>query len=50
MLRENAMKKSKSSISKASTYAEVGEFWDSHDLSIFWDKTKSAHFDVAHGI
>jgi len=41
------MKKSKSSVSKAGTYAEIGEFWDSHDLSKFWDKTKPARFDVA---
>lgn len=41
------MKKSKSSVSKAGTYAEIGEFWDSHDLSKFWDKTKHARFDVA---
>ncbi|OGW54581.1 MAG: hypothetical protein A2Z46_03270 [Nitrospirae bacterium RBG_19FT_COMBO_55_12] len=41
------MKKSKSSVSKASTYAEIGEFWDTHELSTFWDKTKPADFDVA---
>ncbi len=41
------MKKSKSSISKASTYAEIGEFWDTHDLSKHWDKTKTVTFDVA---
>ncbi len=41
------MKKSKSSVSKTGTYAEIGEFWDSHDLSKFWDKTKPARFDVA---
>jgi hypothetical protein len=40
------MKKSKSSVSKASTYAEIGEFWDTHDLSKYCDKTKPAHFDV----
>lgn len=40
------MKKSKSSVSKVSTYAEIGEFWDTHDLSKFWDKTKPADFDV----
>lgn len=24
----------------------MGEFWDVHDLSDFWDKTREAHFDV----
>jgi hypothetical protein len=40
------MKKSKSSISKARSYAEIGEFWDEHDLSDFWKKTKKVKFDV----
>lgn len=40
------MKKTKSSVSKASTYAEIGEFWDKHDLSKAWDKTKQVSFDV----
>lgn len=40
------MKKNKSSLSKAATYAEIGEFWDTHDLSKFWDRTKPADFDV----
>ena len=40
------MKKSKSSISKARSYAEIGEFWDEHDLSDFWGKTRKVKFDV----
>lgn len=40
------MKKSKSSISKASSYAEIGEFWGEHGLSDFWKKTKKVRFDV----
>jgi hypothetical protein len=40
------MKKSKSSISKACSYAEIGEFWDKHDLSDFWKQTKKVKFDV----
>jgi hypothetical protein len=40
------MPKLKSSISKSSTYRRLGEFWDTHDLSKFWDKTKAASFDV----
>jgi len=40
------MKKSKSSISKASSYTEMGEFWDEHDLSSYWSKTRRVKFDV----
>jgi hypothetical protein len=40
------MKKSKSSISKARSYAEIGEFWDEHDLTNYWDKTRKVKFDV----
>lgn len=40
------MSKQKSSISQATSYKEIGEFWDTHDLSDFWDKTKEATFEV----
>ena len=40
------MKKNKSSISKAASYGEMGEFWDSQDLSDYWSKTKKVKFDV----
>ena len=40
------MKKNLSSISKAGSHEEMGEFWDSHDLTDFWEQTKPAHFDV----
>lgn len=40
------MSKSKSSLSKARSYKEIGEFWDTHDLADFWDRTKSARFEV----
>jgi len=40
------MKKSKGSISKARSYAEIGEFWDKHDLSDYWSKTRRVKFDV----
>ncbi|MBI5096673.1 MAG: hypothetical protein HZB32_03335 [Nitrospirae bacterium] len=40
------MRKHKSSLSQATSYKEIGEFWDTRDLSDFWDKTKEAHFDV----
>ena len=40
------MKRNRSSISKVSSYAEIGEFWDKHDLSDFWGKTRRVRFDV----
>ena len=40
------MRKYQSSISKTKSYKEIGEFWDAHDLSEFWDQTKKASFEV----
>lgn len=40
------MIKHKSSVSEATSYKEIGEFWDAHDLSEFWDKTRAASFEV----
>ena len=40
------MTEDKSSISKARSYAEIGEFWDEHGLNDFWKKTKKVKFDV----
>jgi hypothetical protein len=40
------MNKNRSSLSKARSYKEIGDFWDTHDLSEFWDRTKSARFEV----
>ena len=46
MILRNDMRKSKSSISNATSYEEIGEFWDRHDLSDYWDKTKPVDFDI----
>ena len=40
------MSKSKSSISKAQSYKEIGEFWDAHELTEFWDQTQPVEFEV----
>jgi hypothetical protein len=40
------MKKNKSSISEATTYKDIGEFWDGHEISAVWDSTKDVKFDV----
>ena len=44
--RRSSAKKGKSSLSDAKSYSQMGEFWDSHDLSRFWDQTEPAEFDV----
>ncbi|MBU0511298.1 MAG: BrnA antitoxin family protein [Chloroflexi bacterium] len=40
------MAKNKSSISKASSYEEIGEFWDSHDAGEFWDQSHPVEFEI----
>lgn len=40
------MAESKSSISKARSYREIGEFWDTHDLSKYWDRLRPVKFRV----
>lgn len=38
--------KKKNNISKAKSYEETGEYWDSHDLGEVWDRTEPVSFDV----
>jgi CopG antitoxin of type II toxin-antitoxin system len=40
------MRKNKSSLSEAQSYKEIGEFWDNHDLTDYWDHTKPVEFEV----
>ncbi len=40
------MSEAKSSISQAESYKEMGEFWDTHDLTEFWDQTEPVDFEV----
>ena len=40
------MEENKSSISNASSYAEIGEYWDSHDLAENWDETHEVEMQV----
>ncbi len=40
------MVRSRSSISKARSYREIGEFWDTHDLGEYWDQIKPVEFEV----
>jgi hypothetical protein len=36
-------------VSRAASLKEIGEFWDTHDLSEVWEKTKPVSFEVAIG-
>ena len=36
-----------SSISKAKTIDEIGDFWDTHSLADYWDQTREVHFEVS---
>jgi len=40
------MSDAKSSVSKARSYEEIGEYWDTHDLADVWDSTQPADFTV----
>ena len=41
------MPESKTSISNASSYAEIGEYWDTHDLADHWEQTHEVNFEVS---
>ena len=43
------MKKGKSSVSKSSSYEQIGYFWDSHDLTEFDNEAKKVNFNVDIG-
>ena len=40
------MRKGNSSISKAQSYVDIGEFWDEHDFSHFLGRSRKVKFDV----
>ena len=40
------MNVNRSSISKARSYREIGEFWDTHDLAEYWEQTHPVEFEV----
>ena len=40
------MAENKSSISKADSYQEIGEYWDSHDAGEIWDESEDVKFEV----
>jgi hypothetical protein len=40
------MSENKTSISGASSYREIGKFWDEHDLADYWDQTHEVQITV----
>ena len=40
------MSKNKSSVSKAQSYKEIGEYWDKHDIAENCVEIKTAEFEV----
>ena len=40
------MPKGRTEISNAADYRETGEFWDSHDLGEFWERTRPVDVTV----
>jgi hypothetical protein len=41
------MAENRSSISNAASPAEIGEYWDSHDLADHWEQTHEVEFEVS---
>jgi hypothetical protein len=39
----------RSSISNATSYEEIGEFWDEHSLDEYWDQTYPVEFTINLG-
>jgi hypothetical protein len=46
MRKGKDMRKLKTSISRAGSYKKIADFWDTHDLSDFWGKTRATDFQV----
>jgi hypothetical protein len=40
------MSSDESSVSKGRSYAEIGEYWDTHDLDDVWDQTESVELEL----
>ena len=40
------MARSRSSVSKARSYREIGEFWDTHDLTDYGNQIRPVDFEI----
>ncbi len=47
MPNEEYIEENKSSISEVSSYQEMGEFWNEHSLTDYWDLTEPVEFEVS---
>ena len=43
------MGRRKTSISGSSSYRKIGEFWDQHELSDYWDQTHDVAMKIEYG-
>lgn len=46
MQKEESTNQNKSSISNATSYEEMGEFWDEHDTTDYWEQTYPVDFEI----
>jgi hypothetical protein len=46
MQNDENTKNKKTSISQATSYEEIGEFWDEHGLDEYWEQTYPVEFEV----
>lgn len=46
MQKEENTNKNKSSISNATSYEEIGEFWDERDTTEYWEQTYPVNFEI----
>ena len=40
------MNETKSTISNATSYEEIGEFWDNHDTADYWEQMEDVTFEI----
>lgn len=45
-MNENENEAELTTLSKARTPEEIGEFWDTHSLADYWDQTHEVEFEV----
>ncbi len=46
MENEENIRENRSSISNAISYEEIGEFWDEHDTTDYWEQTYPVEFTI----
>jgi len=46
-MKKEDSKRNKTAISNSNSLEELADFWDSHDLTDYWEQTEDAIFDVS---